>query len=150
MTISLAFNPDVQLSQNGMLSDAFVTRYQAVRARHKIPVWRVAEAAKFSPAYLGNATRFWGDSKGDKLNVSTAFASRLAAVVEALEQAKTDAEVEEALNPNATAAPAASAVAPSTQRDDAADEDDGQASLEYALAILRRHGITSITLTTPR
>ena len=116
-------------------------------AKHKIPVWQIAEAAKFSPADLGNATRFQGDNPGDKLNVSTAFASRLAAVVEALEQAKTDEEVQEALHPGAKAV-AASAATPSTQREEAAHEGGGN-SIEAVVAFMRRHGVASIALTPP-
>ena len=144
--VSPAWNPAVQISPGGMLTDAFLTRYHAVRAKHKLAIWQVAAAAKWAPAYLGNATRFWGDNKGDKLNVSTGFASRLAAVVDALEQAKTDDDVQEALHPGAKAAVASAAAVP-MQRDETADEDEGQDStLEYTLAILRRHGITSIAL----
>ena len=141
-----AWNPAVQLKENGELLDAFLTRYRAVKAQHKLPIWQVAEAAKWAPPYLGNATRVLGDGTGQKINVSTEFANRLAAVVDALEKAKTDDDVREVLHPGTTAA-AASAVAVSMQRDESTDEDDGQNStLEHALAILRRHGIISITL----
>lgn len=143
-TLSPAWNPAVQISANGMLTDAFLTRFHAVRARHKVAIWQVAEAAKFSPAYLGNLTRYWGDSPGKKLNASTGFANRLATVVEALERAKSDDDVREALNPGEAAL-----AAPSTQPNEASrgDEHDGPDwTLEHALAILRRHGVTSIAL----
>jgi hypothetical protein len=147
-TLSPAWNSGVQVSADGMFTDAFLTDFHAVRARHKVAIWQIAKAAKFSPAYLGNLTRYWGDSPGKKLNVSTGFANRLAAVVEALKRAKSDDDVREALNPG-EAAPAAVAEAALTQPDEAlrADEDDGPDwTLEHALAILRRHGVTSIAL----
>ncbi|TLU71269.1 hypothetical protein [Lichenicoccus roseus] len=145
-TLSLAWNPANQVSLNGMLTDALVGRFNAVRAKHKLAVWQIAEAAKWAATYLGNATRYPGDNPGDKINVSTAFANRLAAVVEALEQANSDDEVREVLHPNAKAE-AAPGIATPPQRDEVAAEAEIQdSSLEYALAILRRHGISSIAL----
>jgi len=142
--VSPAFDPAVQISANGMFRDAFLTRYRAVRAIHKLPVWQIAKAAKFSPAYLGNATRFAGDNPGDKLNVSTAFASRLAAVVKALEQAHTDEDVQKVLNPGANAVAVAPSAASPSQREEATDEGD---EIDAVLAYMRRKRIASLTLT---
>jgi hypothetical protein len=144
--VGTTHNPKVQVSPNGMLTDAFVARYQAVRARHKLAIWQIAQAAKWSYGFLGNATRFPGDTPGSKLNVSMAFANRLAAIVESLETAQTDDEVKTVLEFFGTKAAAASAVTHSLQRDEA--EEDDEPTLEFALAILRRHGITSVSLQT--
>jgi hypothetical protein len=136
---------NIQSRENGTFLDTFVGRVKAVMARHRIPQWKIADAAKISRGFLGNAIRY--PAPINTVNISTAFASRLAAVVEALEWAQSDEEVAAVLNPGTkAAAPAAVDAAPSTQRGDSADERGGGHTIDDLIAIMRRLRIQSIAL----
>jgi hypothetical protein len=130
---------------DGAFADQILKDLDEVRARLNLSIEQVAIAAKISKGHLGNTTRFRGDKR---LKVTPAFASRLAAVIDALKRAQSADDLRQALQPgDNTGASDADAMAPSAQLDDRANEDDGlNWSLEHALAILRRHGVSNIGL----
>ena len=133
-------NQNELLRSDGAFADLTLTRLDAVRAKLNLTIEDVAKAAKISKGHLGNTTRFRGN---DRLRVSTAFATRLAAALDAFERAQSADEVHAVINLGTTAAPAAAIAAPSTHR---AEEGGGQSTDDF-VAIMRRRGIISISIT---
>jgi len=127
------FNPEVQERLNGPLTGEFRERILAVKAKHSLGYWTVAEWAGFSGSFLGNVTRYPDN------NISTEAATRLAEVIEKLEAAASGSNVaamfsdEGTLRPSASepTSPKRSAPAPTPEID----------TIEHALSTLRKHGL---------
>jgi hypothetical protein len=120
-----SFDPAIQQSQDGLLTDGFRARVLAAKKKHRVGFWAVAEWAGFSGSFLGNVTR--SDN-----NISTSAANRLAKVIEKLESAEAGSNLP-AIFSEPGNSPSSSALVIQA----ASDID----TIEYALSTLRKHGL---------
>jgi hypothetical protein len=159
-------DPAVQSGYYGYLTEAFLDRFFAAKEKHRLPGWRIADLAKWSASYLGNATRRNDQVRHGLVHVHPDFAERLKAVIERLEAVPPGSDLSsQQANSVATVAAPITVSLPAPEEPPVVVERTGEAAQEvpgsaaaspadvaagdtvgHALAILRKHGVRAVTL----